>query len=99
MIFDDDATWWLYILRYTRIYLYKYDYVMDFNLMVMLRSTTDSYGWPVIDAAYGEAIFHSIEAVREMVVRTKWLGCLHDTSLMFDIPGSTPVWAPYIYIF
>ena len=38
MIFDDDATWWLYILIYTDIY--KYDYIMDFNLMVMLRSTT-----------------------------------------------------------
>ena len=34
--FDDEATRWLCILKY----IYKYDYVMDFNLMVMLRITT-----------------------------------------------------------
>ena len=49
MIFDDDATWWLYILIYMDIY--KYDYIMDFNLMVMLRSTTGPYGRPVIEVA------------------------------------------------
>ena len=49
------------------VYIYKYDYVMDFNLMVMLRSITGSYGWLVIEAAYEEAIFHSIEAVWEMI--------------------------------
>ena len=31
-----------------------------------------------------------------MLAREEWLGCQHDASLMFDIPGSTPVWAPYI---
>ena len=44
------------IFGYTLIYLYKYDYVMDFNFMVMLRSTTGSYGQPGIDVAYGEMI-------------------------------------------
>ena len=29
----------------------------------------------------------------------EWLGCRHDTSPMFDIPGSTPVWAPCILFF
>ena len=38
------------IFWYTKIYLYKYDYVMDFNLIVMLRSTTSSYGRFVINA-------------------------------------------------
>ena len=38
-------------------YIYKYDYIMDFNLMVMLRSTTGSYGRPVIEVAYREMIF------------------------------------------
>ena len=45
------------IFWYTRIYLYKYHYVMDFNLMVMLRSTTGPYGRSVIEVAYGEMIF------------------------------------------
>ena len=45
------------IFWYTWIYLYKYDYVMDLNLMVMLHSTTSSYGRPVIEVAYGEMIF------------------------------------------
>ena len=57
------------------IYMYKYDYVMSFHLMMMLRSTTGSYGRPVIEVAYGEMIFHSIEAIWEMVAREKWLGC------------------------
>ena len=64
-----------------------------------LRSTTDSYGWPVIEIAYGETLIHSIEAVWEILAREKWLGCQHDASPMFDILGSTPVWAQYIYIF
>ena len=95
--FDDKATRWLCILIYT--YMYKYDYVVGFNLMVMLHSTTGSYGRPVIEVTYGETIFHSTEAVREMVTREEWLGCRHDALPMFDIPGSTPVWAPYLYYF
>ena len=73
------------------VYMYKYDYVVGFNLMVMLRSTTGSYGRPVIEVAYGETLFNSTEAVWEMVAREKWLGCRHDASPMFDILGSTLV--------
>ena len=64
--------------------------------MVMLRSTTSFYGRPVIEVAYGETIFHSTEAIWEMVAREEWLGYRHDASSMFDILGSTPVWVPYI---
>ena len=80
-----------YVLLYMYMYRYNHDYVMDFYLMVMLRSTTGSYGRPVIEVAYGEMIFHSTKAVWEMIVREEWLRCRHDASLMFDIPGSTPV--------
>ena len=58
---------------------------------VMLRSTTGSYGRPVIEVAYGEILFHSTEVVWEMVAREEWLGCRHDASSMFDIPESTPL--------
>ena len=64
--------------------------------LVMLRSTTISYGRPVIEVAYGEILFHSTEVVWELVAREEWLGCRHDASPMFNIPGSTPVWAQYI---
>ena len=81
------------------IHIYIYDYVMDFNLMVMLRSTKGSYGRPVIEVAYEETIFHSTEVVWEMVAQEEWLGCRHNASLMFDISELTPVWAPYILFF
>ena len=61
--------------------------------MVMLRSTTGPYGRPVIEVTYGEMIFHFTEAVWEMIAQEEWLGCQHDASPMFDISGSTPVWA------
>ena len=47
----------------------------------------------------GRYYFHSTEAVWEMIAQEEWLGCRHDASPMFDIPESTPVRAPYIYIF
>ena len=72
---------------------------MGFNLMVMLCSTTGSYGRPMIEVSYREKIFHSTEAIWEMVVREEWLECCHDVSPMFDISRSTPVWAPYILFF
>ena len=72
---------------------------MGFHLMVILHSTTGFYGQLVIEVAYGEMIFHSTEAVWEMVARKEWLGCRHVASPMFDIPRSTPVWAPYILFF
>ena len=39
---------------------------------------------------------HFTEAVWEMIAREEWLGCRHDASPMFGIPGSTPVWARYV---
>ena len=63
---------------------------------VMLRSTTGLYGRPMIEVVYGEILFHSTEAVWELIAREEWLGCRHDTSPMFDIPRSTPMWAQYI---
>ena len=68
--------------------MYDHDYVMDFHLIVMLRSTTGPYGRPVIEVAY-----------EEMIAREKWLKYWHDASSMFDIPGSTPVWAQCILFF
>ena len=64
-----------------------------------LRSTTGPYGRSVIEVAYGKWYLHSTEAVWEMIVREEWLECQHDASPMFDIPGSTPVWASYILFF
>ena len=52
---------------------------------MMLRSTTGPYGRPMIEVAYGE-----------MIARKEWLGCRYDASPMFDIPGSTPIWAQCI---
>ena len=43
----------------------------------------------------GRCYFHSIEAVWKMIARKEWLGCRHDASPMFDIPGSTPMWEQY----
>ena len=79
--------------------MYKYDYVMSFHLMVMLRNTTGFYGRLVIEVAYKEMTFHSTETVWEMVAREEWLGCRHDALFMFDIPKSTPVGSLYIYIY
>ena len=45
------------------IYMYKYEHDLSFHLMMILRSTTGSYGRPVIEVAYREIIFHSTEAV------------------------------------
>ena len=42
-------------------------------------------------------LFHSTEAVWEMLAREEWLGCRHDSSPIVDIPGSTPVWVQYMY--
>ena len=47
----------MYFIMYTYSYFYVYyDYDMGFYVMVMLRSTTDPYGRPMIDVAYGEMI-------------------------------------------
>ena len=66
---------------------------MDFKLKVMLRSTTGLYG-----RIWGD-VFHSTEAVWEMITREEWLECRHDASPMFDIPGLTLVWAQCMVFF
>ena len=45
----------------------------------------------------GRQLFHSTEAVWKMLAREEWLECRHNASPMVDIPGSTPVWAQYMY--
>ena len=62
-----------------------------------LRSITGSYGRLVIEVAYGETLIHSIETVWEILAQKEWLVCQHDASPIFDILGSTPIWAQYIY--
>ena len=90
------------ILIYTLMYLHIY-FILDMLWISVwwwwLRSTTGPYGRTFLEAAYGERIFHSIEAVCKMVAREKWLGCQHDASPMLDIPGLTPMWAPCILFF
>ena len=49
--------WGGYVFWYIHIRMFDHDYDVDFHLLVMLRSTTGSYGWPVIEVAYGEMIF------------------------------------------
>ena len=66
---------------------------------MMLCSTTGSYERPMIEVAYEDILFHSTKVVCEMIAREEWLGCRHDTSPMFDILGSTLVWAQYILFF
>ena len=39
------------------VYVYVIMTVMDFHLMVMLRSTTGPCGRPMIEVAYGKMIF------------------------------------------
>ena len=59
--------------------------------LVMLRSTTGSYGRSVIDVAYGQILLHSTEVVWELIAQEEWLECRHDASPMFDMPESTLV--------
>ena len=93
--FDDKVTMRLCILIY--IYMLLHNDLMRGHMdLVMLRGSTGSYGRPVIEVAYGEILFHFTEAIWELIAREEWLGCQHDASPMFDIPGLTPVWAQYI---
>ena len=87
--------WWSHEVAY-ELSIYFYMDMMRFSdLWWWLRSTTGSYGRPVIEVAYGEIMFHSSKAVWETLAREEWLGCRHDTSPMVDILGSTPMWAQY----
>ena len=58
MIFDDHATRWqcIFIHIYITYSYVDHDYDIDFHVMVMLRSTTGTYGRPVIEVAYEEII-------------------------------------------
>ena len=93
--FNDNATRWLHI-SILYICILHNDLIRGHEDLVMLRSTTGSYGLSVIDVTYRKILFHSTEAVWELVARKKWLGYRHDASPMFDIPRSTPVWAQCI---
>ena len=53
----------------------------------------------MIETTYKETMIHSTEAVWEILIWEEWLECRHDASPMLDIPGSTPVWAPYMIFF
>ena len=91
--------WWDHEMIY-RLGMYFYmDMMRLSDLWWWLRSTTGSYGRPVIEVAYGEIMFHSTEVVRETLAQEEWLGCRHDTSPMVDIPRSTLVWAQYTIFF
>ena len=95
MWLTDDATMWL-----TDIYVYCIMILYDDDMSwehgdgyLVLQAPMDG---PVIEAAYGETMIHSTEAVQKMLAREEWLGCRHDASPMFDILRSTPVWASYM---
>ena len=63
--------------------IYIYMIMMRFSdLWWWLCSTTNSYGQPVIEAAYREIMIHSTEVVWEILAREEWLRCYHDTSLI-----------------
>ena len=94
---DDEATRWLCLIHtyiYIHIIILWWWDVM--RTRWWLRSTTGPYGRTFLEAAYGEIIFHSTEAVWKMIAREEWLEYRHDALSMFDIPGSTPMWAQYI---
>ena len=75
--------------------IHIYISMMRLVLWWWLHSTMGSYGRTVLKAAYGKIMIYSTEAVWEMLAREEWFKCCHETSLMVDIPGSTPVWARY----
>ena len=58
----------LYLDMYIYILLHN-DLMKDHVDLVMLRSTTGSYGRPVIEVTYEEILFHSTEAVWELIAR------------------------------
>ena len=91
--------WWCHEMTYKyAVYIYiwnkddmrKWFYGDDY---VVLRAPMDDLLWR---SHMGRWYFHSIEAVWEMKAQEEWLGCRHDASPMFDILGSTPVWAQCI---
>ena len=86
-----------YTILYLHMCLHDHDYVMNFYLFtVILRSTMGPYGRPMIEVAYGEMLVSLYQGCMGVEAREEWLGCRHDVSPMFDILGSTPVWAQCI---
>ena len=68
----------MYFITYTYSYFYvDYDYDTSFYVMVMLRSTTDPYGRPMIEVAYGKMIL------------SLHRGCMGDDSLGRVVGAST----------
>ena len=93
--FDDATTW--YIGIYYMMILYDDEMSWGYgDSYIVLRAPMDRL---VIEAAYGEIMIHSTEAVWEMLAQEEWLGCRHDASPMFDMSESALVWAPYMIFF
>ena len=84
---------------YTHIYIMILRWWDVMRTRWWLRSTTGSYGRPVIEVAYGETLIYSTKVVWVILAREEWLGCRHDASPILHIPGSTSVWAQYILFF
>ena len=103
ILYDDFIWWWSHKVAMCLIHIYMYIMILWWwdvmRTRWWLRSTTGSYGRPVIEVVYGETLIHSTEAVWEILAWEEWLGCRHDASPMFDISVLTPVWVQYIYIF
>ena len=96
--FDDSTTWHIgmyinYMMKLYNDFIWWWDVIKTQDGYVVLRVPMVGL---LIEAVYGETMIHSTEAVWEILTWEKWLGCYHDTSPMFDIPGSTPVWALYM---
>ena len=76
--FDDEATWWLCSIIYIYMCLHDHDYVMNFYYMVILRSTTGSYGRPITKVAYGEMLLllhrscMGVDSSKRMVGVSTW---------------------------
>ena len=84
---------------YINMYIIRWSYMMMryHKETVMLRSTTGPYG----RTCDRNRIWENDDSLHRgccgwWLAREEWLGCWHDASPMFDIPGSTPVWAPYL---
>ena len=95
--FDDNATKWLCILIYLYIYMLLHNDLMRGHMdLVMLRSTTGSYGRPMLEVVYGETLFSlhwdciGVDSSGRVVGVSAW--CIAHV----DIPGSTLVWTQCI---
>ena len=78
------------------ICLHDHTFGHGFCFMVILRSTTGSYGRLIIEVAYEKILFHSTEAVWEVIAREEWLGCRHDVVHVGHIRVNTSVGSIHI---